>query len=370
MRRLAEEEPVEITPQSVVDLAKSALVPVKCDATTTARSSTASGKAACIEEFCSWRSLCRHLRKKHTSGSRRKGFTCQLLRCNARQHAKQESLEEHLEHSHMKAVPLPCPFANCLPPMPDFGVRPEKCTFMKEKDLVSHLQQNHSELVGRILDRHSELLLPSWEPHRPLSPPVPPELPKDIPWASFRLDYLDEPVHMRSGWFSRVADEESTQLTKRLPPPLARTPTPSLTLIPLTPTKTFSTRRPLLRDPSILSIASEPEAGLNLDLPDLEAVTYDPESARMALRNRHGRAAPMTPIDISLPPYFSLRRAGGEDGRIEHARPLPMLHVPIPEKPPPLASIFYEVLRQQVYAQYAMGQDATASNSASEVPPS
>ncbi|KAK7054259.1 hypothetical protein R3P38DRAFT_1490444 [Favolaschia claudopus] len=364
MRRLAEEEPVEITPQSVVDLAKSALVPVKCDATTTARSSTASGKAACIEEFCSWRSLCRHLRKKHTSGSRRKGFTCQLLRCNARQHANQESLEGHLEHSHMKAVPLPCPFANCLPPMPDYGVRPQKCTFMKEKDLVSHLQQNHPELVGRILEPDSELLLPRSEPRRPV-PPIPPELPKVIPWASFRLNYLDEPVDMRrSGWFPRVADEESAHLTRSLPPPLARTPTPSLTLIPLTPAKTHSARRPLLRDPSILSIASEPEAGLDLDLQDLEAVTYDPESSQMVLRNRHD------PIDISLPPYLSLRRAGGDDGRIEHARPLPMLHVPIPEKPPPPASIFYEVLRQQVYAQYAMGQDATASNSASEVPPS
>lgn len=270
----------------------------------------------------------------------------------------------------MKNVPLPCPFANCRPVIPDFGRPTGHNTFLRERDLIAHLEGQHSDLVGSKLDPRSELLLPSWEPRPPILPlAMPPDLPMGkIPRASFRLE---EPRKMESGWFSRVTADRASTSTNRLAPPLTRVPTPSLTLIPLTP-KTPAGRRPLLPNPSITSVLSEHDSEPQYDLADLPDVVYDADTGGMArletTARGFGRFHPYqsakVPIDIA-PPRFAVRRVSD---RAELVRPLRMPQAPMPEAPPPPTSIFYEELRQQVYTQYALGEDA-ASDSPSAAPP-
>ncbi|KAF8195636.1 hypothetical protein K438DRAFT_779169 [Mycena galopus ATCC 62051] len=185
---------VLITQQTVVELAKDALVPIRCDAPPMPSKSgeTASSSSAtktCGLELSSWRLLFRHQYKKH--GIKRKGgafaYTCGLSRCSAHLHQDQEAFKKHVK-THMKTVALPCPFANCKPHIPEFGRPTTFNMFLKEKDLIDHLETHHADLIGSELDPRSELLLPSWEPRPPCRPLVPPP---DLPRAKFhRLHYV------------------------------------------------------------------------------------------------------------------------------------------------------------------------------------
>ncbi|KAJ7232205.1 hypothetical protein B0H12DRAFT_1145643 [Mycena haematopus] len=271
-----------------------------------------------------------HQYKKH--GTKRKGsafpYACGLNRCSAHLHETMEAFKSHVETSHMKMLPFHAPYN----------------VFLKERDLISHFEQNHSDLKGLELDLHSELLLPSWEPRRPIRPlPAPPDLPPGkIHPATFRLE---PPPKMRPDWFSR-------------------TPTPSLTLIPLTP-KPKPPVRPLLRTASVLSVSSaaEREPETQYDFADLPVVGYDQytsgmvryESTAQGLLRFHPYAAPR---------YFVVQPVGAEVERVDLVRPLPMPQAPMRESALPPTTIFYEALRQQVFAQYALGEDAISEAAA------
>ncbi|KAF7355522.1 hypothetical protein MSAN_01469200 [Mycena sanguinolenta] len=242
----------------------------------------------------------------------------------------------------------------------------------------------------RKLDPRSEMLLPSWEPRPPIRPlPAPPDLPSGkIHPATFRLEPSPE---IPSGWLSRVdaagasasSSQSASQPLNRTPRPLSRTPTltpiphasqplsrtPTLTLIPSTP-KPSPGRRPLLRTSSALSVSSEREPETEYDLADLPVVGYDQHIGSMAryesnaqgLLRFHPDAAVKVPINVLAPPYFDVRRVGTESERAELVRPLPMPQPPMRPAPPPPTAIFYESLRQQVLAEYALGEDAPTAS--------
>ncbi|KAJ6515641.1 hypothetical protein C8R45DRAFT_957194 [Mycena sanguinolenta] len=382
---------VVISAQTVVELAKNALVPVRCDATVPLKSDDAGpssglGSKTCGLELGSWRLLLRHQYKKH--GTKRKGtafrYACGLSRCSARLHESMEAFKSHIETSHMKNTPLPCPFTKC--PLHQFGRSMVHNKFLKERDLISHFEEYHSELIGLELDPRSEILLPSWEPRPPIRPlPAPPDLPLGkIHPATFRLDV---PPTIPSGWLPRVdtaADSASSsqpppQPLGRIPQPLSRTPTltlilpasqprsqtPTLTLIPSTP-KPSPGLRPLLPTSSALSVSSEREPETEYDFADLPLVGYAERiggmaryesNARGLLRFRPDTAAKV-PINVLAPPYLDVQRVGAGCERIELVRPLPMPQAPMRPAPLPPTAIFYESLRQQVFAEYALGEDA------------
>ncbi|KAJ6622250.1 hypothetical protein B0H10DRAFT_918253 [Mycena sp. CBHHK59/15] len=67
-------------------------------------------------------------------------------------------------------ISLPCPFTNCAPVIPDFGRPAMFNTFGRPRDLITHVEDLHPNLLGSELDMHSDILLPRWEPHRPPPP--------------------------------------------------------------------------------------------------------------------------------------------------------------------------------------------------------
>ncbi|KAJ6539584.1 hypothetical protein B0H19DRAFT_1179691 [Mycena capillaripes] len=347
---------VVISAQTVVELAKSAVVPIRCDVVPFVPHKPGTINVSvgnpCGQELGSWKLFLKHQLKKHIS--KRKGvYTCGLNKCSAKIHGSMDSLRAHVESSHMKNVPLPCPFANCKPHIPDFGRPTPYNMFLREKDLLGHLSSSHPHLIGRELDLRSEQLLPGWEPCSPIRPlPVPPDLPSGkIPTATFRLESVPPPRMRSYAWMMRLDAEGTSSSSSTLaPPPPTSTPTPTPSLIPLTPKTPAGRGRGLLRTSSLIRTSSpdpEPDTEPDYDFADLPAVYYDEDA-----RN-------MVPASILRAPNFIVQRAGGDFA--DHAdlvRSLPMLQAPMPETPPPPTSIFHEALRQQVFLQYALGEDA------------
>ncbi|KAJ6538567.1 hypothetical protein DFH09DRAFT_1283379 [Mycena vulgaris] len=335
---------VVVSAQTVVTLAKYALVPIRCEAMVAANADGSGAKAPCGQELSCWKSFFKHQIKKHTSKRRSHNgaaYTCRLNKCSAlKEHHSSEALKAHVELSHMKSVFLPCPFANCTPHIPDFG-RPAKYNlFLKEKDLIGHLHLHHADLIGCELDVRCDKLLPSWEPRPPMRPlRAPPDLPTGIvPTATFRIEALAPRTIRGPGWFFRATESDSAPSSSLAPPstPLAHTP------------KTPAGRRRLLRSPAAPSSAPDHAAEPEHDFDDLESLGFDESTGTMH------------PAALG-PPHFVLRRAAE---RCELVRPLPMGEIPLRERPPPPTSIFHEALRQQVFAQYALGESAAADEPA------
>lgn len=276
-------------------------------------------------------------------------YHCGLNKCSAKQHSSLKAFNLHVETSHMKNVPLPCPFANCVPALPQFGRPARYYTFNRERELIGHLNADHADLLGCELDvRDSEKLLPSWEPRPPIRPlPAPPDLPSGtVSTASFRLEYV-KPRDIRSwGWLARVeAEAESTSTsTNFLAPPSTPIPMP-LTPVPKTP----GGRRRLLHSPATQLGPPDGNTELEYDFADFDSVHYD-----VATRG-------MLPANIIAPPHFVVQPVGAGAG-VELVHAPQMREVPVRERPPPPTSIFHEALRQQVYAQYASGEEAATDS--------
>ncbi|KAJ7490334.1 hypothetical protein B0H11DRAFT_1020219 [Mycena galericulata] len=227
---------VIVSGETVVELAKCALVPIRCDAPVPVGPDD-KRTYPCSQELSCWKTHFKHSVKKHSSKRKAHNgvihYQCGLNKCSAKLHSSSKALKAHIETSHMKTFPLPCPFANCTPPRLDFG-RPEKYyMFMRERDLVSHLKTEHSHLIGCELDvRDSEILLPSWEPRPPARPlPAPPDLPfGSVSVAALRLAEI-KPRSIRSwGWLIRAqaeADAETEDMNANTDTPSPRCPRPS-----------------------------------------------------------------------------------------------------------------------------------------------
>lgn len=256
-------------------------------------------------------------------------YVCRLNKCSAKLHTSVAALKSHIELSHLKHLPLPCPFTSCVPDVLDFGPT-QQFVFSRSRDLVMHFEEEHADLVDRELDVSSDLLLPRWEPCYPAHPlPVPPPLPRSIPpWGVFL-----EPVTVKpTAHLTQVISASHTSL------PITHTPKP--------PRRRRMLGKPSTRDPSP---ANQQQSRFEFaDLPDVKF-------------NRGTKT--MSPPNILRAPNFVVRRISDRfPQRKDLARPLPMGQVPLIEKPPPPTSIFYDALRRQVFSEYALGESATVDS--------
>ncbi|KAJ7087684.1 hypothetical protein B0H15DRAFT_300556 [Mycena belliarum] len=260
-----------------------------------------------------------HCTKNHKGQTR---FICRLKSCSAKLHSSEEGLKTHIR-SHLKNLPLPCPFIDCKPVDPGLGLAVQLNTFTRIIDLTRHFEEMHSHLFGLVLDAHSAILLPRWEPCQcPTHPlPRPPPLPVSIlpPGSLFAGPIRVQPT-------ARLIRLMSDNI-----------PFPSL---------------PAAHNPKSV----RPRKRLQIQ------PTRD-ETAHNQLYRRDGpyEFADLPKVvdnhDIAGSPDFVVQRVGeGLPFRKDLARPLPMCRMPMRERPPPPTSIFYDTLRKQVLQEYAEGE--------------
>ncbi|KAJ7138140.1 hypothetical protein C8R44DRAFT_766916 [Mycena epipterygia] len=326
---------ITISSQTIVELSKSVLLPIQCDTMvpTNKESSSALKLAPCGQKISCWRAFHKH-QSKHCGRKPSKigahHYVCRLSKCSAKLHTSPAALKSHIELSHLKHLPLPCPFTSCVPDVLDFGPTQHFITFSRSRDLVMHFEEEHADLIDRELDVSSELLLPRWEPCYPARPlPIPPPVPRSIPPGGIFL----EPIAVKpTPHLTQVISASHTSL------PVTHTPKP--------PRHRRMLGKPSIRDPSP---ANQQQSRFEFaDLPDVEF-------------NRETNT--LSPPDILQAPNFAVQRIGkGLPQRKDLVRPLPMGQVPLIEKPPPPTSIFYDALRRQVYSEYALGQSAAVDS--------
>ncbi|KAJ7639067.1 hypothetical protein FB45DRAFT_1023811 [Roridomyces roridus] len=331
---------VIISAETVVDLAKLTLFPIRCDAPTPVSQGQGEkrGSQSCGQQLCCWKAFGMHSVKKHSAKRKTSSggtfYRCLLSKCSGSKFKSAADLKMHVESSHMKLVALPCPFANCAA---------EYQRFLKERDLVRHLERDHSALLGCQVDlRDRGKLLPGWEPRPPIRPlPAPPDLPLISPLA-MRLEMSPKPRVHSYEWLARAEAEPSTS-SQLLPPstplPSSQTPRPSqlkrLVRTPIRPSSPHSS--------SSSSSHSDPE----YDFDDLPDVTFNEEEGRMS------------PMGILSPPNFILQRIPGPP--LDLVRPQKPTEAPEHPTEPP-TSLFYPVLKDQVFAMYASGEDAATDS--------
>ncbi|KAJ7721181.1 hypothetical protein DFH07DRAFT_302942 [Mycena maculata] len=348
---------VIVSAETVVELAMCALVPIRCEVPVPLGPDDKRTQP-CAQELSCWKSFYKHSIKKHSSKRKAQAhgpllYHCGLNKCSAKMHSTSKAFRMHVETSHMKNVPFPCPFANCVPPIPQFGRAASHHKFMRERDLVGHLKLNHSDLIGCELDvRDWEKLLPSWEPRPPVRPlPVPPDLPsRVVPTVSLRLETV-KPRDIRSvGWLAR-AEVEAAESQSQSQSQDTDTRAPSFTPvhIPATPgAKTPGGRRRLQR-PTLAPSSPDRNTDLDYHFADLSTVFYDATTGGMQ------------PGGILGPPHFVVQPVDVRM-RVDLVSALPMREPPVRPALPPPTSIFHEALRKQVYAQYALGEEAATDS--------
>ncbi|KAJ7498678.1 hypothetical protein FB451DRAFT_1358167 [Mycena latifolia] len=342
---------VTVSAQTVADLAKGALVPIRCEVPVSPQADGGGVPVPCAQELSCWKAFYKHQVKKHSSKRKMHNgeiaYVCRLNKCSAKSHLSSAAFKTHVELSHMKNISLPCPFSNCAPLFPAFGRPTLYNTFLKEKDLIAHLEFHHADLIGCELDLRSEKLLPSWKPRPPIRPlPLPPPLPSGLVLtASLRLDELPPRIIRAPTWFERLEAAEADSTPSNSLAPSSSLAPPTSTPQAHTP-KTPTGRHRLLRYPAAhVSSPPDPEPGLLYDFDELPEIKYTDDEAC--------RKCPAPPLGA---PDFVVQRAE----RCALVRALPMREAPMPERPPPPKSIFIEALRQQVFAQYADGESAAA----------
>ncbi|KAJ7706687.1 hypothetical protein B0H17DRAFT_1034274 [Mycena rosella] len=327
---------ITISPETIVELAKSVLVPVQCDTLVpnSQEGAMVPKMVPCGQRICCWKAFHKH-QLKHC-GSRKKNhsgvvhYLCRLNKCSAKLHTSGASLKSHIELSHLKNLPLPCPFTTCDPVISELGRAAHIITFSRSRDLLSHLEEAHADLIGRELDVCSKLLQPRWEPCPPYPLPVPPPLPYTVdipPAAPFGNPIIVHPT-LR---LTRLISSGSSTLPASHAPKSPR-------------------RRKMLRAPDPRD-ASPPDLhsrDLQYDFADLPKVEFNQKT---------GSFSP----NILDAPHFRVRPIGeGLPRRRELVRPPPLREVPVVETPPPPASIFHDVLHKQVMTEYALGASAAA----------
>ncbi|KAJ7756099.1 hypothetical protein DFH07DRAFT_483637 [Mycena maculata] len=322
---------ITITVENVVELSKLVLVPMKCDTLVRAspKGGMASEMAVCGQKLICWRAFKRHQIKHCQSRKTKSGgvqYICQLSKCTARLHNSMTSLKWHIENSHMKNWPLPCPFTDCDLGFLDFG-RPQANTSTRSQDLVVHLTEKHRDLIGRELDIHDKILLPRWEPSPPAHLQIPPPLPPS--------DNI-----LFGGLFLGPVTVRSTARLTRVMSAANGTSLPS-SHSPKTPKRRKLLKSDRSRDPS------PDHHRFQYEFEDFPKMEYHPETHCI------------TPPGVLDAPHFAVRNKDeGFPQRRELVRALPILSVPVIEQPPPPSSIFYPALRQQVLVEYALGVEA------------
>ncbi|KAJ6480722.1 hypothetical protein C8R47DRAFT_596503 [Mycena vitilis] len=246
---------------------------------------------------------------------------CRLSGCRAKLHTNLKSLEAHVERSHLQESPLPCPFNKCA--------NPRLTTFFRTKDLVLHLERHHGDLVGQAVD--VRVLLPGADPFPPVQF-LPPKLPSStqIPPGGIFV----KPITVRST--ARLTHLISN---KKAPLPPAHIPEAE-------PPRKLQYERPTTQTPSPTEHTHSYRHYEFADFPDIKY---------------HMETKTLTPSGIICPPHFDIRPLGDGLPRKDLVRPPPVHSWPLVDSPSPPQSIFYEVLRKQVMAEYAAGEGAATN---------
>ncbi|KAJ7154109.1 hypothetical protein C8R46DRAFT_445229 [Mycena filopes] len=336
---------IVISPESVVELSKSVLLPVECDTLVPAPKEDLAGvkpakSLPCGQKLNCWKAFSKHCQIKHCTTRRRPNgggvhHVCRLAKCNAKLQLTLTALKSHIEHSHLKHLPLPCPFTRCREKgFPGSGQEPTLLTFSRPQDLVRHLETQHGDLIGQAVDVDSNILLHRYEP---LSPRKSLAKPPPLPLSGsngIRLGglFVEAIVVRPTPHLVELISNESTHLPSRHLP--KRVP-----------------RSRMLRHPTSIGTHRTPSTNHNseyefADFPDVEY---------------HRETNILTPPGILDPPWFAVRPV--RDGFLHRdlVRPLPPANPPM-DAPPPRASIFYDALRRQVMEEYALGRDRTTNS--------
>ncbi|KAK7038334.1 hypothetical protein R3P38DRAFT_2905671 [Favolaschia claudopus] len=307
-------ETVVITGDTMLELSKAVLQPVRCPV------------EVCQQLLNSQKAFVEHQIRKHSG--RRKGlraqtqFVCRLENCGSKVHTSLTSLETHIESSHMKHFPLPCPFTSCAHRT---GLESLLTTFTRTKHLLQHFEERHGDLIGQIIDLSSPTLLAGRDPTR-LTFIKPPDLPRTVLSSSLRIDTVKVLPSARLTWIMSLAGNE-------LPPAHCR---PIIT-----------PQHPQMLSPGPASQISPLSAS---PIPRIHG--HDLADLTGAYMSEEGPIRP----ELLCPPLFVVQDIPPE--RKDLVRPLAQHSWPSKDVPPPPTSIFYEALRKQVFAQYAMGEGA------------
>ncbi|KAJ6537668.1 hypothetical protein B0H19DRAFT_1316372 [Mycena capillaripes] len=331
---------ITISPESVVELSKSVLLPFHCDTPVPTMVNGPPGPptlAPCGQTLNCWKAFHKHQTKHCGSRKTPSGaiqYMCRLNKCSAKLHSSLTSLKSHVESSHMKHSDLPCPFTRCVKPMfPGSGRETAFTTFSRSRDLVHHLEAEHGDLIGQAVDISSSILLPRAEPFRPAKSAM--ILPRLPPSASIPLGSLSvDPITIYPTYrLTSLISDKSTSL------PLSHSYTPKAAPRP----RLHQSERTLphtLSPPEQHSNQSHQSQYKFADLPEVEY---------------HRKADTLTPPGILDVPRFVVRTGLPQ---MDLVRALPMRPWPPVDSPPPPKSIFYEVLKEQVYADYFEGKGA------------
>ncbi|KAJ7576847.1 hypothetical protein C8J56DRAFT_971759 [Mycena floridula] len=222
---------VQITAETVIDIAKTTIRAVKCPILLQGDSSSSQREACTVVASC-WHVLNKHIydhcqhatvdRKSRKSGkSQQSHFRCCFAGCTSSKQSNREKLQEHIDFAHMPDFPLPCPFKNC-----------RNAPFYTSARLSEHVQKSHPDKIGVVsLDE----LLPSWNLSRPQLRDPPP-LPSSIPLGSILVGEIplsptmskllksSEPPPM-SQWSQgsqQSPSKKRRQIAPRPPPPSAQ----------------------------------------------------------------------------------------------------------------------------------------------------
>ncbi|KAF8181239.1 hypothetical protein K438DRAFT_1189314 [Mycena galopus ATCC 62051] len=334
-RRHRPRSTVIISPESVVDLSKSILLPKLCSAMVPSDPGSKSGAfTPCGQTLNCWKAFSKHqlrhsmARKAYNGGIQ---YVCQLSGgCNAKLHNSFFSLKTHMEKHHMKHSPLPCPFRTCV--FTSSGKEEQFTTFSRDRELVQHLEDQHGDLIGQAVDLHATVLLPRWDPIPPpksiIRPPPLPPLNIPAPGSLFVQPVIVRPT-------PHLAQLISGEITM----PAAHT-------FNIKPT---SRRRQLQSSQAVIEESSSPNPNsdsnrslYNLaDLPQIEYTYADGQ---------------IVPGILGLPQFVVQAIPQQKD----LVRPLPQPSWTLMDTHPPPTSIFYDALREQVFAQYAEGEGAAS----------
>ncbi|KAJ7147888.1 hypothetical protein C8R43DRAFT_524901 [Mycena crocata] len=255
-------------------------------------------------------------------------YMCRLTRCSAKLHDSIASLKAHIELSHLKHLPLPCPFTNCDHTPNNRPLESSK-SFNRSQDLAKHLEESHTELMGQELDVCSPLLRSRWEPCPPTHPMTkPPPLP------------LSNNIRLGGLFVAPIVVRPTARLTRLI--------SNSSTSLPPSHAPKRAGRRKMLHTPAAREESPPNSHRHQHEFPDLPDVECNRDTGTV------------TPTNLLSPPNFVVRATGGAFPKRDLVRPLPMREMPLAERPPPPTSLFYEKLREQVYGQYAEGETAAA----------
>ncbi|KAF8159799.1 hypothetical protein B0H34DRAFT_704880 [Crassisporium funariophilum] len=157
---------VQLKQENIIEIARNTLKPSgwRCEWV----SGVSNSQNVCGIVLGCWSAYLKHLlHHAHIHHKKTTKWECRLPRCNLplRGCSTFVDLKSHIENSHMSRIPIYCPIRGCE------GTG----SFTRHVQLEGHFMTTHCDLLNKIVDLPSEVLLPGYGPfHPPTSNPIPP----------------------------------------------------------------------------------------------------------------------------------------------------------------------------------------------------